>query len=178
MKIHIMGASGSGTTTLGHHVAEKLNVPYWDSDDFFWVKTEPPYQIRRNSDERNTLCKAALDSHTDSILGGSVGHWGDGWENRFDLVVFLWVPPAIRIERLRKREFERFGDVIFTDPDRRKSYEEFIDWAAGYDSDTARGRTLSFHRQWLQNVSCPVLKIEGDTTIAERMALILDVIKA
>ncbi|GAB3931705.1 AAA family ATPase [Larkinella terrae] len=176
MRIHIMGASGAGSTTFGRQLAQKLAIPYFDSDDFFWIKTEPPYQNRRHPDERNRLCKAALAGHPDCILGGSVSNWGDGWENRFDLVVFLRIPPEIRIERLRKREFERFGDVILTDGERRKTYEEFIEWAAGYDNDTAQGRTLSSHLNWLRKVTCPVLTIEGDTTVTERMERVLEVI--
>ncbi|RRB03943.1 AAA family ATPase [Larkinella rosea] len=177
MRIHIMGASGAGATTLGRHLAQTLNIPYFDSDDFFWIKSEPPYQNRRDPDERNRLCKETLDNHPDCILGGSVSNWGNGWENRFDLVVFLRIPPDIRIERLRKREFERFGDIILTDPERQKTYAEFIEWAAGYDSGTAQGRTLKSHQNWLQKVSCPVLKMEGDTTIAERMERVLAAIK-
>ncbi|WP_414847104.1 shikimate kinase [Chryseobacterium sp. IT-36CA2] len=35
MRIHIFGASGSGVTTLGKALSEKLNIEYLDSDDFF-----------------------------------------------------------------------------------------------------------------------------------------------
>lgn len=36
MNIHIFGASGSGATTLGRFLAVQLNVPCFDSDDYFW----------------------------------------------------------------------------------------------------------------------------------------------
>lgn len=31
-KIHILGAAGAGTTTLGKALAERLNIAYFDSD--------------------------------------------------------------------------------------------------------------------------------------------------
>jgi adenylate kinase family enzyme len=34
-RIHLMGASGSGVTTLGHALADALAVPHHDSYDYF-----------------------------------------------------------------------------------------------------------------------------------------------
>ena len=41
--IHIFGASGCGTTTLGDAVAEKLPLTHFDVDDFYWRPTDPPF---------------------------------------------------------------------------------------------------------------------------------------
>jgi cytidylate kinase len=41
MKLHILGASGSGVSTLGRELATRLNVPYFDADDFYWEKSYP-----------------------------------------------------------------------------------------------------------------------------------------
>ena len=41
--LHITGASGSGTTTLGRALASAWAVPHADTDDYFWVPTTPPY---------------------------------------------------------------------------------------------------------------------------------------
>ena len=42
-----MGASGSGTTTLGAALGARLGCRHVDSDDLFWVKTEPPFTLQR-----------------------------------------------------------------------------------------------------------------------------------
>lgn len=60
MKIHIFGASGSGVTTLGKALAKKLNLTYFDSDEYFWIHTDPPFTTKRNPKERNDLIKMAL----------------------------------------------------------------------------------------------------------------------
>ena len=42
-RIHILGASGSGTTALGQALAEHLRCPHFDTDDYFWLPTDPPH---------------------------------------------------------------------------------------------------------------------------------------
>jgi adenylate kinase family enzyme len=42
-RIHILGASGSGTTTLGAALADRLGHPHVDADSLFWLPTDPPF---------------------------------------------------------------------------------------------------------------------------------------
>jgi adenylate kinase family enzyme len=41
-RVHVLGASGSGTTTLARALANHWSVPHADADDYFWVPTDPP----------------------------------------------------------------------------------------------------------------------------------------
>lgn len=113
MRLHIFGASSSGVTTLGLALSETLSISYIDSDDYFWEKSEPPYTVRRQPAERNALIQQALEPAS-WILGGSIIDWGADVFPAFDLVVFFWVPPAIRMARLKKRELEKYGTIIYT----------------------------------------------------------------
>lgn len=174
MKIHLLGASGAGATTLGEHLAGLLACPYFDSDAYYWEPSEPPFTLRRNPDDRNQRLVHDLSGHTSWILGGSLVNWGEYWLTVFDLVVFLWIPAEIRMERIRKREFERYGNVIFNDPDRHQQYTEFIEWAMGYDTNTASGRTLAIHQDWLKKLSCPVLEIKGDFSVEQRAQMTVE----
>jgi adenylate kinase family enzyme len=167
MKIHVLGASCSGVTTLGEHLARAFNIPYFDSDQFFWEESDHPYTVRRNPVERNAMVYHHISIHSDWILGGSIIDWE--LEIDFDLVVFLWIPPGVRIERLKVRELEKFGDIIYTDRKRNKQFIEFINWSSGYDDHTARGRTLMAHENWMKELKCPVLEIRGDSSISERV---------
>jgi adenylate kinase family enzyme len=177
MKIHLLGASGAGVTTLGECLAETLGYPYFDSDRYYWELSEPPFTIRRNPEERDRLIRGDLSGQTDWILGGSVLNWGERWLSAFDLVVFLRIPSAIRIERLKKREAERYGAVIFSDPARSQQYRKFIEWASGYDTNTARGRTIAAHQQWLAKLSCPVLRLEGDLSAEQRTERVFEKVR-
>lgn len=171
MKIHIVGASCAGSTTLGRALSERWKYPYFDTDYYFWLPSDVPFTRRRTVEDRIQLLKDDLQKHTDVIIGGSLVNWGAEWETYFDLVVFLYVPPAIRLQRLKDREMERYGSAIFDDPERAALYQQFLAWASGYDDNTTNGRTLNVHRHWLSNLECPVLEIDGDTTVDERIKL-------
>lgn len=45
--IHIYGASGSGTSTIGKYISDKLGFYFMDTDDYFWQATNPPYTIKK-----------------------------------------------------------------------------------------------------------------------------------
>jgi len=179
MHIHIFGASGSGVTTLGQHLALNLGYTYFDSDSFFWQPSTIPFTVKRPRNERNQSIRQALTSTKDRILGGSVVNWGDDVFPPFDLVVFLWIPAEIRLQRLKERELQRYGEIINTDAERVRLYHEFMEWAADYDNHTGiANRTLKAHEEWLNKISAPKLELRGDMTVDERLTLVLDKIKA
>ncbi|MEE6125935.1 AAA family ATPase [Chryseobacterium arthrosphaerae] len=178
MRIHIFGASGSGVTTLGKALSEQLNIEYFDSDDFFWLKTEVPFTEKQNPEIRNTTVSDILHTTDSWIFGGSIIHWGENIFPPFDLVIFLYLPPEIRMERLRKREFERYGEEITVNPERAVKSEEFLEWAKDYDHDTGiANRTLNAHREWLTGIDVPLLEISGDYPVSDKIKIILDRIK-
>ena len=41
-KIHVLGASGSGTTTIAKVLAKKLGYVHLDTDSYFWEETDIP----------------------------------------------------------------------------------------------------------------------------------------
>ena len=163
-RIHITGASGTGTTTLGRSLAEHLGCPYFDSDDFIWLRTDPPYQQMRERAERNTMLLASIRISDSWGLGGSVTGWIDPEIlDAFDLIVFLIVPTELRLARLREREMRELGNA---DP-------EFIAWAASYDDGDETIRSRVGHEEWLAEQKAPVLRLEGDMTNEERLRTVL-----
>jgi adenylate kinase family enzyme len=178
MKIHLFGASGSGVTTTGLALASYLRFTYVDSDAYFWLPTQPPFTQRRPAAERNALIAADLALHQNWVLGGSVIHWGQEVFPSFDLIVFLYLPASIRLQRLRQRELQRYGNIIYTHPERKKQFDDFMAWCADYDYCTGlANRNIKAHRQWLSQQHAPVLLIEGDYTVEERLNRILQAIQ-
>ena len=59
MRVHVVGASGSGTTTLGRALAVRLGCPFFDTDDYIWLPSEPPFQHIRERGERQARLGAA-----------------------------------------------------------------------------------------------------------------------
>jgi adenylate kinase family enzyme len=160
MHVHITGASGSGATTLGAALARELSLCHTDADNYYWLPTSPPFKEKRSTAERLALLCRDLHSEPGLVLSGSVYGWGSEIEDAFDLVVFLYLPASVRVERLRRREIERCGTA---DP-------AFLEWAAQYDEGPSEGRSLAKHNAWLAQRTCPVLRLEQDQTVAERVA--------
>jgi len=87
--------------------------------------------------------------------------WGDIFIPQFDLVVFLCTSAAIRKERLKKREYERFGERIRKGGDMYDEHTKFIEWAMQYDAGDINMRSMKLHEEWLKQLSCPIIKLNG-----------------
>lgn len=172
-RIHITGASGSGTTTLGAAIARQKNWRHLDADDYFWLPTSPPYQTQRPVPQRLELLVSDVTDQPGWVLSGSLEGWGDPLISQFDLVVFLLLPPKTRMARIRARERARFGTRIEPGGVMHDTHEAFIAWAEGYDRQDGAGRNLQKHRAWLSRLACPVLEIAGEPTQEESLAQVL-----
>jgi adenylate kinase family enzyme len=166
--IHIFGASGSGCTSLGTKLAETLKYSYFDIDNYIYSGG----MKKRNRLLRNSLLDKDLRLTPSWVLSGALCGWGNFAINFFDLVIFLYIPQKIRMERLKIREktnWEKLGKSI----ENNKIYENFIKWAEGYETRGIDSISLAFHEKWLTELSCPVLRLEGVNTLEENLEIIL-----
>jgi adenylate kinase family enzyme len=176
-RIHIMGASGSGVTTLGRALAGHLALPHHDSDDYFWLPTVPPYQTQRAVVDRLRLMTEMFLPRADWVLSGSIVGWGDATATlvaHFDLVVFVQTSPDVRLQRLRAREAAHFGaDAVAPGGWRHDETESFVEWASHYEDGTREGRNLAKHEAWLAHLPCPVLRLDGSEPVEANVAEIV-----
>lgn len=176
-RIHIMGAPGSGTTTVGRALASTLALPHHDTDDYYWRPSDPPYRNPRPLEERLYLAREMFLPRPAWVVSGSLESWGPDVAAMLDLVVFLFVPTEVRLARLRAREACLFGeDVIGKGGWRHQEAEEFFAWASHYDDDdgSREGRSRAKHEAWLATLSCPVQRIEGTRAIE---AIVMDIVQ-
>ncbi len=172
--IHIFGASGSGTSTLGRAIAEKAGFRFLDTDDYYWLPAEPMYTLKRPIPERLALMERDLDLAADAVLSGSLVGWGDPLIPRFTLAVRLITPTNIRMDRLRRREHARFGDRILPGGDMYEQHEAFLAWAARYDDGVPPLRSRAEHDLWQQKLPCPVLTLDGTLPLDELAAAVIE----
>ncbi len=159
MHIHITGASGSGCTTLAAALAGELGMRHLDADSYYWLPTSPPFRDKRPPTERLSLLSRDIQSSVGVVLSGSIVGWGAEIEDTFDLIVFLYLPASIRIERLRRRELEKYGLID----------DAFLEWAALYDQGPPEGRSLGKHNAWLAMRRCQILRLEADESVETRL---------
>ena len=164
-RLLVTGAAGSGTTTLAVALARHMGGTAVEADDFYWLPTTPPYRDRRPADARRALALEALAAPGPVVMAGSVMGWGTDVEEAFGLIVFLQVPTALRLERLREREMRRFGCVN----------DAFLHWAADYDTGTSEGRDLSSHLASLEARAARRITLAGRFSVDEAVAKVFGI---
>ena len=172
-RIHIIGAAGSGTSTLGEALSSVLPHIHLDTDSYYF-SDGIEFTEKRSIPERIVLLKKDFYVNSQWILTGSLYEWGDELKDYFDLVIYLWIPEDIRLKRLKQREFERYGEEIYPGGNRHIKSSEFLSWASKYDKGGLEVRSRISHEEWLSRLTCPVIKIEGDYSVADRVNIILD----
>jgi hypothetical protein len=114
-----------------------------------------------------------VTAHDAWVVSGSLCGWGDVAIPLFELVVFLWILHDRRMERLRRREHERFGARILPGGDMYEHSQAFLAWAASYDEGDVNIRSRRRHDQWLNTLPCPIICFEGEYSIEEHLAVLM-----
>lgn len=165
--IHIYGASGSGTSTLGRKISEELGYKFMDTDDYFWLPTDPQYTTKRSKEERLALMKKDISENENIVISGSLVDWGDELIPLFTLTIRLVTDTDIRIERLRVREKQKFGDRIMPGGDMYTNHIEFIEWARKYDTGSMDMRSKAKHDEWQTLLLCKQVVLNGAGDLEE-----------
>ena len=142
---------------LGRALAARYGAAFCDSDDFFWLPTDPPYKVQCPPADRLTRLLSRLAEQPRVVVAGSVQEWGLQIEDAFDLIVFLRVPTEVRLARLRQRDLDRFGRVN----------TGFLAWAAQYELGVLKGRSLPKQLSWLGERNCEVLRLTGSQAVEQ-----------
>ena len=178
MNILLFGASGSGTTTLGKEIAKRSDFQHLDADDYYWKQTNPPFQEKVQLTERNENLKADIKRFKDVIVSGSLVSWGKEWHTAFDLAIFIRLDHAVRMERLKQRETERYGVALLSNKKLHEQSKAFLDWASQYDNPKFNGRSIKVHENWIELLDCEVLTLDGQKELAAKAEIVLEKIKA
>ena len=159
----MLGASGAGTTTLARALADHWSVPHADADDYFWVPSSPPYVEKRAESDRLELMQSMFVPREGWVLSGSMIGWGESIVAHCDAVVFLTLDPEARLRRLQARErIRREGREVDV-----RAWDEFLDWARGYDDPAFAGRSRAGHEAWLEGLTQPVLRLDSTSSREE-----------
>lgn len=170
--IHIFGASGSGTSTLGRYISDKLGYFFMDTDDYFWEPTDPPYTKKRNRSARMNRMREDIKRHENIVISGSLADWGDELIPLVTLAIRVETDTRIRLERLEAREREKFGSRIDAGGDMYDNHVKFMNWAASYDDGGMDMRSKAKHDDWQKQLICPFLLVDGSMPVTKNFELI------
>ena len=170
--IHLFGASGSGTSTLGRYICEKIGGFFMDTDDYYWMPVEPPYTVKRDIPDRLKLMRKDIEDHDVVVISGSLVNWGDELIPDFTLAIRVVIDPEIRLERLRQRERGQFGSRIDEGGDMHEVFTKFIEWAALYETAGVNIRSKAMHDEWEKLLKCPIVRVDGAKPLEDNYRII------
>ena len=155
--IIIFGLNGSGKTTLGRELARVLDFWSMDIEDYHFEKSEIPYTAERSREDCLSLMLSDIKNHRSFVISAVTGDFGDEILSYYKLAVYLTAPADIRIARVKKRAYERYGNRVCEGGDMYEKNARFIDFASS--------RTSANIDNWAKTLICPVLQIDGLTDI-------------
>ncbi len=138
-----------------------MSIPFFESDDIFWEKTEVPFSLKRAKEKRIGIFNGIIGNNPSWIIAGSALNWGDVLLERSDAIVLLSCPSQERLFRLMAREKARFGDRIEEGNDMHSNHKEFIQWAMGYDTGGMETRSKASEEAWIERAKGRVIRIEN-----------------
>ena len=169
----IIGPSASGKTTLGKKVAELLNFPYFDVDDFIWRFDTPElYTVMYSREEKISRLQDAIAPYEHFVMAGSMSSFHQAFDDSFEMMVFLYVDPDIRVHRANERAIQRFGDRVLKGGDMYESNQDFLKKIRRYEIDGSPN--LTEQKAWMESLSCKKLELDGTEPIEKNARIIAE----
>lgn len=172
--VHIFGASGSGTSTLGKYICDMNGWFFMDTDDYFWMPTDSPYTLKRPVDERIRLMRDDMEQHDHVVISGSLTDWGDVLIPLFTLAIRVETDTEVRLERIKAREKMNYGTRIAPGGNMYENHIKFLDWAAAYDKGGVDMRSKAKHDEWQKQLTCPLITVDGSLPTESLYEIIKD----
>lgn len=155
MGILICGLNGTGKSTLGRMLADRMGYEFIDNEDLFFPKADPSYMFSgpRSKEEVIRLLEQKISENSRFIFAAVRGDYGSRLADSLDCIVLIEAPKPIRSLRVRERSYRKFGDRILPGGD---LYDRESKWFSLTDS-----RPDDYVTAWLKTVDCPVIRIDG-----------------
>lgn len=151
--IIVFGANGSGKTTLGRELASILGLKHMDIEDYVFAKSDIPYTNEHSREECISLMLDDIKKYRKFVISAVTGDFGKEISQFYKLAVLISVPKEIRMERIKRREIERFGDRVLKGGDMYEQRQKFHDFVTS--------RPLERIERWAETLTCPILRIDG-----------------
>lgn len=170
--IIICGLNGAGKSTIGKALAKKLDFHFIDNEELYFPKTDPHYTYAspRTRKEVEQLLFSEIKAHKDFVFASVKGDYGENIYPFFQYAVLLDVPRNIRLQRVKERSFQKFGSRMLPDGDLYEQEENFF--------DVVKSRAENTVEEWVQSLSCPIIRVDGTKPIEENVKFIIERIQS
>lgn len=166
--IIVCGLNGSGKSTLGEALSDKLGFHFIDNENLFFPKNDS-YYIYASPRSREEVVKLLMNevrTHENFVLAAVKGDYGNEILPFYKYVILIDVPKDIRLNRVRIRSFQKFGNRMLPGGDLHEREEAFFNMIIS--------RTEDYVEEWVQSINCKIIRIDGTRPIDENIRLIIE----
>lgn len=169
--IVICGLNGAGKSTLGKVLAEKLNFYFVDHEDLYFSKANSDYIYTspRTHNEVEKLFLSEIKEHQNFVFASVKGDYGEAIYPFFQYAVLIDVPKEIRIQRVKNRSFQKFGNRMLLGGDLHEQEELFFAFV--------KSRAENSVEKWVQSLPCPIIRVDGTKSVEENVNFIISQIQ-
>lgn len=171
MGIIVCGLNGSGKSTIGKALAEKLGSHFIDIEDLYFPKTDlhDIYGFARSREEVEQLLLHEVSIQENFILAAVKGDYGTEILPFYRCVVLLEAPRGVRLRRIQNRSFLKFGDRMLPGGDLYEREKAFF--------ERAMSRSESDIEDWVSSLHCPVICADGTKSVEDTIGFLLKELK-
>lgn len=165
-RIIVCGGNGAGKSTLGKMLAEDLGWTFRDIEEYYFPvnNTDYNYLEARTKEEVSKLLLADMKEHENFILASVKGEFGFEVSELFTCAILIEVPKELRMERVRERSNQKFGDRMLPGGDLYEKEELFF--------DMVEKRPEDYTTRWLETVDMPIICVDGTKAIEDNVVKI------
>ena len=92
--------------------------------------------------------------------------------------IFIRLENQLRMDRLKRREEERYGARLIADKAIQETSKAFLEWANQYENPHCDGRSLKTHKNWMKLLNCKTLTIDGKAALKDKIDIVLNEIES
>lgn len=168
--IVVCGLNGCGKSTLGRALADSRGFHFIDNENLYFPgrKADNPYTQPRSREEVERFLMDEVREHADFVFAAVKGDYGKEIIPMYSYAVLIEVPREIRLQRIRNRSFQKFGQRMLVGGDLYEQEESFFRMAESRQED--------YVEKWLQTLSCPVIRVDGTKPVKENIKRITEAI--
>lgn len=162
--IVICGLNGAGKSRLGKVLAERLHFHFIDAEDLYFP-TAHIYADPRTHEDAEKILLNEIKKHQNFVFACVKGDHGEAVYPLFQYAVWMDVPQKIRMERVKDRSFQQFGNRMLPGGDLYEQEERFFALVRSRTEDTAK--------KWVRSLHCPIIRIDETKPVEENVNFII-----
>lgn len=168
-RIVICGLNGSGKTTFGKELSQKINYLHKDIEDYYFNDenndNEYKYSKPRSREDVSKDLEKDFNKYENILFTACKGDYGE-LSDLYDLAIFIKVDKDTRLMRIKERSYKQFGNRVLENGDLYEKEKKY--WDMVYNKDESE------ITDWFNSLKCEKIELDGKKNIEENIAIILD----